>query len=73
MKRKTEFPVRAEEELLSKFLYLADTENLSVNNLILKMMRQSVAYHERTKGKIDMKAAQLLLEKFKEASPEDVK
>ena len=73
MKHKLEFPVRADEELLSKFLYIADAENLSINNFILKMMRQSIAYHERAKGKIDTKTAQLLLEKFKETYTEDVK
>lgn len=52
MKNQTELTVRLPEELLRKLIYVSDAEGRSPNNHILMLLRNSVQYFERTKGRI---------------------
>ena len=58
MKQKTEITVRIDGDLLAKASALADIEGQSLNNHIVSLIRQSVQYHERVHGKIDVSKAQ---------------
>jgi len=53
MKSKATFEVRIDEELYKKLLVVAAAEGRSLNNQMLHLIRNSVAYHERTHGRID--------------------
>ena len=53
MKNKITFEVRIDEELYRKLLIASEMEGRSLNNQMLHLIRNSVAYHERTHGKID--------------------
>ena len=53
-KSKVTFSVRLDEELYKKMLAVAAAEGRDVNNHILHLVRNSVAYHERARGKIDI-------------------
>lgn len=53
MKQKAVFEVRVDEELYRKIVHVAAAEGRSLNNQMLHLIRNSVAYHERTHGKID--------------------
>ncbi|MBR4942096.1 MAG: Arc family DNA-binding protein [Clostridia bacterium] len=53
MKNKATFEVRIDEEMYKKLLVVAAAEGRSLNNQMLHLIRNSVAYHERTHGKID--------------------
>lgn len=53
MKSKTELTVRIDSALLAKATALAEIEGQSLNNHIVSLIRQSVAYHERVHGKIE--------------------
>lgn len=52
MKNQTELTVRLPEELLRKLIYVSDAEGRTPNNHILMLLRNSVQYFERTKGRI---------------------
>ena len=52
MKNQTELTVRLPEELLRKLIYVSEAEGRSPNNHILMLLRNSVQYFERTKGRI---------------------
>ncbi|MBE6600553.1 MAG: Arc family DNA-binding protein [Ruminococcaceae bacterium] len=52
MKNSPEITVRISEDLLRKLIYVAESEGRSLNNQILMLSRNSVAYFERAKGKI---------------------
>lgn len=59
------------EELLEKLAYVAVSEGRSLNNQILLLARNSVAYFERTKGRISQeKAREALNSEKKDNSPE---
>ena len=53
MKNKAKIEIRADEELCRKAAAVAQHEGLTLNNYFIKLMRSSVAYHERVHGKID--------------------
>jgi hypothetical protein len=53
MKNQRYVTVRISDELLEKLYYTAKSEGRTLNNQFLLMARNSVAYFERTKGKID--------------------
>ncbi len=40
------------EDVLKKLIVVCEAENRSLNNQLLLLARNSIAYHERTKGKI---------------------
>ena len=52
-KNRITFTVRIDEELYKKMLVTARAEGRDVNNHMLHLIRQNVAYHERVHGKID--------------------
>lgn len=52
MKNQTEITVRIPEELLRKVIYVSEAEGRSANNHVLMLLRNSVQYFERTKGRI---------------------
>ncbi len=53
MKNQITFKTRMSEELLRKMCYIAGAEGRTPNNHIIYMIRQNIAYFERTHGKID--------------------
>jgi len=53
-KNKHSFTVRLDEEMLKKFLAVAQAEGRSPNNHFLHLVRTNVAYWERVHGKIDI-------------------
>ena len=53
-KNKINFSVRLDEDLYKKMVVVAEAEGRDVNNHILHLVRNSVAYHERVRGKIDI-------------------
>ena len=55
MKQKVEYVVHIDGELLKKAEALAEIEGQSLNNMIVSLVRQNIAYHERVHGKITPK------------------
>ena len=53
MKNQKNVTLRIGDDLLEKLYYVAKSEGRSLNNQFLLMARNSVAYFEKTKGKID--------------------
>lgn len=53
MKNQKTVPLRISDELLEKLFYVAHSEGKTLNNQFLLMARNSVAYFEKTKGRID--------------------
>ncbi len=56
MKKQPEITLHLQEDLLRRLLYLSEAEHRTPNNQMLLLIRNSVAYFERTKGKMDPKA-----------------
>ena len=52
MKQSCNLELKISEDLLRKFLYVSDAENRSPAAQFAFMVRNNVAYYERTKGKI---------------------
>ena len=52
MAEKQLFEVRMDPELYRKMEAVARHEGLTFNNYLLKLVRNSVAYHERIHGRI---------------------
>ena len=57
MKSKAELVIRIDDDLLRKATALAEIEGQSLNNHVVALIRQSVQYHERVHGKIDVSKA----------------
>ena len=53
MKNQRNVNLRIGDDLLEKLYYVANSEGRTLNNQFLLMARNSVAYFEKTKGKID--------------------
>ena len=51
-KNQHEFTLHMSEEMLRKFILIAEKEGRTPNNQFLFMLRNNIAYYERTKGKI---------------------
>ena len=51
MKRQPEFTVHMSEELLRQLLCLCEAEHRTLNNQMLLLVRNSVQYFERSKGR----------------------
>lgn len=60
VKNQTELTLRLPEDLLRKLIYVSEAEGRSPNNHILMLLRNSVQYFERTKGKIPPSALQAI-------------
>ena len=71
MKNQKTIEVRIPEELLEKLAYVAVSEGRSLNNQILLLARNSIAYFERTKGRISQEKARAALNsENKDGSPD---
>ncbi len=55
MKNQKTISVRISDDLLEKLFYVANSEGRTLNNQFILLARNSVAYFEKTKGKIDNK------------------
>ena len=53
MKQQPTVTVRVPEELLRQVLYLCEAERRTPQNQILMLLRNSVSYFERSKGKME--------------------
>ena len=53
MKKQPELKVHLSEDLLRRLLYLCEKENRSPNNQMLLLIRNSISYFERAKGRMD--------------------
>ncbi len=52
MKNPNEITLRLPEDLLRKLIYVSAAEGRSPNNHLLMLLRNSIQYFERTKGRI---------------------
>jgi len=52
MKNSFELDLKVSEELLRKFLFVCEKENRNPNAQFAFMVRNNVAYYEKTKGRI---------------------
>lgn len=52
MKNQKNVTLRISDDLLEKLYFVAKDEGRTLNNQILLMARNAVAYYEKTKGKI---------------------
>ena len=52
MKNECEITLKMSEETMRKFLFVSEAEGRTPNNQFLFMLRNNVAYYEKTKGKI---------------------
>ena len=64
MKNQRIVTLRISEDLLGKLAYVSESEGRSLNNQFLLLARNSVAYFEKNKGKIDNKKATQAIEKL---------
>ena len=55
MKNQYEIKVRLSEELMRKLIYVSEAEGRTPNNQFVLMLRNTVQYFERAKGKMDPK------------------
>ena len=53
MKNECEITLKMSEEMMRKFLFVSEAEGRTPNNQFLFMLRNNVAYYEKTKGKIN--------------------
>ena len=51
-KNQREFTLHMSEDMLRKFILISEKEGRTPNNQCLFMLRNSVAYYEKTKGRI---------------------
>ena len=51
-KNQHEFTLHMSEDMLRKFIFVSEKEGRTPNNQFLFMLRNSVAYYEKTKGRI---------------------
>ena len=52
MKNSPEVNIKISPDLLKKLIYISEAEGRSINNQFLMLARNSVAYFERSKGRI---------------------
>ena len=71
MKNQSTIPVRISGELLEKLYYVAESEGRTLNNQFLLMARNSVAYFEKTKGKISADKLKDVREKLAKEYPDE--
>ena len=55
MKNSYEIKLRIPEDVLKKLMIVSESENRSLNNQLLLLARNSIAYFERAKSKITPK------------------
>ncbi|MBE6897219.1 MAG: toxin-antitoxin system HicB family antitoxin [Ruminococcaceae bacterium] len=59
MKNKVKFELRLDEDVCRKAAAVAAHEGLTFNNYLVKLLRNSVSYHERVHGRIDPSKSEL--------------
>ncbi len=52
-KNQREFTLHMSEEMLRKFILISEKEGRTPNNQFLFMLRNNIAYYEKTKGRIN--------------------
>ncbi len=52
MKNNTHIDIKLSEDLLRKLLYISEAENRTPNAQFAFMLRNNIAYFEKTKGRI---------------------
>lgn len=70
MKNQHTVPVRISDELLEKLYFVAESEGRTLNNQFLLMARNSVAYFEKTKGRITPDKIKAVREKIAAEYPD---
>ena len=53
MKKQPELTIHLSEDVLRKLLYLCEAENRTPNNQLLLLIRNSISYFERAKGRMN--------------------
>lgn len=56
MKNDKEYTIRLSDDLYRRLCYIANTERRTINNHIIYLLRQNIAYYERVHGKITQQA-----------------
>lgn len=69
MKNQKTVPLRISDDLLEKLAFVAKSEGRTLNNQFLLLARNSIAYFERTKGRIT--PAQMASVRAELESPEE--
>lgn len=64
MKNQKTITVRISEDLLAKLAYVSESEGRTLNNQFLLLARNSVAYFEKNKGRIEGAKANAALAKL---------
>lgn len=64
MKNQKTITVRISEDLLAKLAYVSESEGRTLNNQFLLLARNSVAYFEKNKGRIEGAKANGALQKL---------
>ena len=71
-KNQREFTLRMSEDMLRKFILISEKEGRSPNNQFLFMLRNNIAYYEKTKGRISpAELAKIDLAVYEEKGAED--
>ena len=72
MKNSYSVNVKLSEDMLRKLLYISEAEKRSPSNQFNFMLRNNIAYFERTKGRIpDSKLKDIDISEYLEADKED--
>ena len=59
MKNKVKFELRFDEDVCRRAAAVATHEGLTFNNYLVKLLRNSISYHERVHGRIDSSKIEL--------------
>lgn len=72
MKNNYTVSVKLSEDMLRKLIYISEAENRSLSNQFNFMLRNNVAYFERTKGRIpEAKLREIDLSEFADDAKSD--
>lgn len=71
-KNQRNFTLHMSEDMLRKFLLISEKEGRTPNNQFLFMLRNSIAYYEKTKGRISpAELAKIDLSAYEDEKGED--
>ena len=56
MKKNKILKIKLSEDIAKKFAYVAENEKMTLQNEVVAMIRQKIAYYERVKGNIKREA-----------------
>ena len=72
MKNDKTIPLRLSDDMLRRLYYIADAEHRTPNNHIVFLLRQNIAYFERTHGKIPPQALRdINIDRDKDPPPDE--